>query len=59
MLQRLTKLNDSMTLATVEVNGRPDNFKENFSNYIDSEMWFIVDASRLKSFLTLSKADKS
>ena len=26
---------------------------------IDSEMWFIVNAGRLKSFLTLSKADKS
>ena len=26
---------------------------------IDSEMWFIVNAARLKLFLTLSKADKS
>ena len=26
---------------------------------IDSEMWFIVNTDRLKSFLTLSKADKS
>ena len=26
---------------------------------IDSEMWFIVNAGRLKSFSTLSKADKS
>ena len=26
---------------------------------IDSEMWFIVNAGRLKSFLTLSKGDKS
>ena len=25
----------------------------------DSEMWFIVNAGRLKSFLTLSKTDKS
>ena len=26
---------------------------------IDSEMWFLFNAGRLKSFLTLSKADKS
>ena len=26
---------------------------------ISSEMWFIANAGRLKSFLTLSKADKS
>ena len=26
---------------------------------IDSEMWFIVNTDRLKSLLTLSKADKS
>ena len=26
---------------------------------IDTEMWFIVNAGSLKSFLTLSKADKS
>ena len=26
---------------------------------IDSEIWFIVNAGRLKSFSTLSKADKS
>ena len=31
----------------------------NTSLIIDSEMWFIVDAGRLKSFLTFSKADKS
>ena len=53
MLQRLTKLNDSMTLASRLTDG-PGDFRKN-----DSEMWFIVNAGRLKSFLTLSKADKS
>ena len=57
MLQRLTKLNDSMTLASRLTNG-PDNFRKT-PLIIDSEMWFIVNAGRLKSFLTLSKADKS
>ena len=33
MLQRLTKLNDSMTLATVEVSEEPDNFRKNSFNY--------------------------
>ena len=33
MLQRLTKLNDSMTLATVEASEGPDNFRKNSSNY--------------------------
>ena len=59
ILQRLTKLNDSMRLATVEVNDRPDNFRKKTPLIIDSETWFIVNAGRLKSFLTLSKADKN
>ena len=33
MLQRLKKLNDSMTVATVEVSEGPDNFRQNSSNY--------------------------
>ena len=57
MLQRLTKLNDSMTVASkltmdLTIFGKTPLI-------IDSEMWFIVNAGRLKSFLTLSKADKS
>ena len=57
MLQRLTKLNDSMTLASrltmdLTIFGK-------LSLIIDSEMWFIFNAGCLKSFLTLSKADKN
>ena len=57
MLQRLTKLNDSMTVAsrlTMDL-----TIFGNTPLIIDSEMWFTVKAGRLKSFLTLSKADKS
>ena len=57
MLQRLTKLNDSMTLASSLTMDRTIFGKTPL--IIDSEMWFIVNAGRLKSFLTLSKADKS
>ena len=57
MLQRLTKLNDSMTLASRLTMDRTIFGKSPL--IIDSEMWFIVNAGRLKSFLTLSKAHKS
>ena len=57
MLQRLTKLNDSMIVGSrltmdLTIFGKTPLI-------IDSEMWFIVNAGRLKSFLTLSKVDKS
>ena len=57
MLQHLTKLNESMTLASRLTMDRTVFGKTPL--IIDSEMWFIVNAGRLKSFLTLSKADKS
>ena len=57
MLQRSTKLNDSMTLASRLTMDLTVFLKTPL--IIDSEMWFIVNAGRLKSFLTLSKADTS
>ena len=57
MLQRLTKLNDCMTLASRLTMDRTIFGKTPLIT--DSEMWFIVNSGRLKSFLTLSKADKS
>ena len=58
MLQRLTKLNDSMTLASRFITMDQTIFGKT-PLIADSEMWFIVNAGRLKSFLTMSKADKS
>ena len=60
MLQRLTKLYDTCVVGRVEVNNTMDlSIFGKTPLIIYSEMWFIVNTGRLKSFLTLSKTDKS